>query len=116
MKRTGVFCASDYPRYNLIKDLVHHILSECDVHDGLCRSGEIFYQVFMSLGTIVNRETNLYGVEIMPDLDLCRSQRHQRAMTNAVKSNLLDVGWDVLEMSVNEGTPGIDGVRGRVCC
>ena len=31
-----------------------------------------------------------------------------------MKSNLPDAGWNVLETSVNEGTPSIDGVRGRV--
>ena len=33
---------------------------------------------------------------------------------NAVKGNLLDMGRDVLETSVNEGTPSIDSVRGRI--
>jgi len=35
-------------------------------------------------------------------------------MTNAMESNLVDVGWDVLETSVNGGPPRIDGVRGRI--
>ena len=35
-------------------------------------------------------------------------------MANAVKGNLLDMDRDVLETSVNEGTPGIDGVCGHV--
>ena len=35
-------------------------------------------------------------------------------MTNAVEGDLLNVGRDVLEASVDEGTPSIDGVRGRV--
>ena len=60
-----------YPKYKLIEDLVHHILSRCDVRDGLC--GEIFYQIFISLRAIVCQEANLHGVEIMPGLDLCRS-------------------------------------------
>ena len=62
-----------YPKCKLIEDLVHHILSGCDVHDGLCRYGEIFYQIFMSLRAIIGREANLHGMEIMPSLDLRRS-------------------------------------------
>ena len=65
--------SSVYPKYKLIEDLVHHILSGCDVHDGLYRCGEIFYQIFMSLRAIVGREAKLHGVEIMPGLDLHRS-------------------------------------------
>ena len=71
MKEESLFIGS--PKYNLVEDFVHHILSGCDVHDGLRRYGEIFYQIFMSLRTIANREANLHGVEIMPDLDLRRS-------------------------------------------
>ena len=37
-------------------------------------------------------------------------------MTNAVEGNLLNMGQDVLEMSVNEGTPSIDGVYSRIRC
>ena len=35
-------------------------------------------------------------------------------MTNAMEGDLLNVSQDVLEMSVDEGTPSIDGVRGHV--
>ena len=61
------------PKYNLVEDFVHHILSGCDVHDGFCRYSEIFYQVLMSLKAIANREANLHGVEVMPGLDLRHS-------------------------------------------
>ena len=33
-----------------------------------------------------------------------------------MESNLLDVGWNVLETNVNEGPPRIDSVRGRILC
>ena len=33
---------------------------------------------------------------------------------NAVEGNLLNVGQDVLETSVNEGTSSIDGIHGRI--
>ena len=71
MKEKSLFIGS--PKYNLVKDFVHHILSEYDVHDGLRRYGEIFYQIFMSLKAIANQEANLHGTKIMPDLDLRRS-------------------------------------------
>ena len=71
MKEKSLFIG--FPKYNLIEDFVHHILSGCDVHDGLCHCGEIFYQIFMSLRAIANREANLHGVEIMPSLDLRHS-------------------------------------------
>ena len=34
-------------------------------------------------------------------------------MTNVIERDLLNQGQDVLEMSIDEGTPSIDGVRGR---
>ena len=71
MKEESLFIGS--PKYNLVKDFVHHILSRCDVHDGLRRYGEFFYQVLMSLRAIANREDNLQGMEIMSGLDLCHS-------------------------------------------
>ena len=71
MKEKSLFIVP--PKYNLIKDFVHHILSGCDVHDGLRRCGEIFYQIFMSLRAIVSREANLHGMEILLGLDLRRS-------------------------------------------
>ena len=71
MKEKSLFIG--FPKYNLVEDFVHHILSGCDVHDGLCRSSEIFFQIFMSLRAIVGREANLHGTEIMPSLDLHRS-------------------------------------------
>ena len=58
------------PKYNLVEDFGYHILSRCDVHDGLRRYGKIFYQALMSLRAIVNQEANLHGVEVMPGLDL----------------------------------------------
>ena len=70
MKEKSLFVGS--PKYNLIEDFVHHILSGCDVHDGLRRCGEVFHQIFMSLRAIANREVDLQGVEVMPDLDLRR--------------------------------------------
>ena len=72
-RRKILFIDQFCPKYKLIEDIVYHILSGCDVHDGLRRYGEIFYQIFMSLRAIANREANLHGVEIMPGLDLRRS-------------------------------------------
>ena len=74
MKEKSLFIVS--PKYNLVKDFVCHILSGCDVHDGLRRCGEIFYQVFMSLRAIANWESNLHGMELVPCPDLRRGQRH----------------------------------------
>ena len=61
------------PKYKLIKDLVHHILSGCDVYYGLHCHGEFFKQVLALLRAIANREANLHGVELMPGQDLHRS-------------------------------------------
>ena len=35
-------CSSDDPRYNLTKDLVHHILGGCDVYYGLRCHDKLF--------------------------------------------------------------------------
>ena len=35
-------------------------------------------------------------------------------MTNVMEVDLLNMGRDVLEASIDEGTPSIDGVRGHV--
>ena len=102
------------PKYNLIEDFVHHILSGGDVHNGLYRCGEVFYQIFMPLRAITSREANLHGIERVPSLDLRHGQRHRHTMTNTMEGDLLNVGQDVLETSINGRTPSIDGIRGRV--
>ena len=68
MKRIGVFCALDYPKYKLIKDLVHYILSGCVVHYGLRCHDKLFQQVLMFFRAITRGETNLYSVEFVPSL------------------------------------------------
>ena len=60
----------DYPKNKLIKDLVHYILSGCDVYYGLHGHGEFFEQVFMLLRAITHWEASLHGVELIPGLDL----------------------------------------------
>ena len=61
-----------YPKYKLIEDLVHYILSRCDVYNGLHGNDEFFEKVPMSLRAIANQEANLHGVEVIPGLDMRR--------------------------------------------
>ena len=68
----------------------------------------------MFLKAIAHWETSLHGMELVPSLDLCRGQRHRRTMTNAVEGDLPNADRDVLETSADKGTPGIDGVYGRI--
>ena len=107
-------CSLIRPEYKLIKDLVHHILSRCDVHNGLSRDDKLFEQILMLLGAIAHWETRLHGVELVPSLNLRRGWCHRCAVTNTVESNLLDVGQDVVEASVDEGAPSINGIRGHI--
>ena len=58
------------PKYNLIKDLVHHIQSGCDVYYGLRCNGEFFKQVLVLLRAVAHWETSLHSVELVPSLDL----------------------------------------------
>ena len=112
MKEKSLFIGS--PKYKLIKDLVHQILSGCDVYYGLRCHGEFFKQVLMLLRAIAHWETSLHGMEFVPSLDLHHGQRHRRTMTNAMEGDLLNADRDILEMSIDRGTPGIDDVHGRV--
>ena len=107
-------CSLNDPRYNLTKDLVHHILGGCDVYYGLHCHDKFFEQVLMLLRAIAHWETSLRGMELVPSLDLCRSQRHRRTMTNTVEGDLPNANWDVSEMSGDKGTPRIDGIHGCV--
>ena len=116
MERTGVFVHQGYPKYKLIKDLVHHILSGCDVYYGLRCHDEFFEQVLMLLKAVAHWETSLHGVELIPSLDLCRGQRHRRTMMNAVEGDLPNADRDILETSIDRGTPRIDGICGRIRC
>ena len=68
----------------------------------------------MLLGAIAHWETSLHGVELVPSLDLRHGQRHQRTMMNAMKSDLLDVGRNVMEAGIDEGPPSVDGIHGRI--
>ena len=69
----------------------------------------------MFLKAIAHWEASLHGMELVPSLDLRRGQRHHCTMTNAMKGDLLNADQNVMEASVNEGTPSIDGICGRVC-
>ena len=109
MKEKSLFIGS--PKYRLIKDLVHHILSRCDVHYGLRCHNEFFEQVLMFLRAIAHWETSLHGVELVPGLDLRCGQRHRCAMTNAVEGDLLNAGRDVLEASIDEGAHSVNSIR-----
>ena len=74
MKEKSLFIGS--PKYKLIKDLVHHILSRCDVYYGLRCHGEFFKQVLVLLKGVAYWETGLHGMELVPCLNLHRCQRH----------------------------------------
>ena len=104
------------PKYKLIKDIVYHILSGCDVHDGLRYIDKVFYQLLVLLGDVAHQETNLHGMEIVPDLDLCHGQRHRCATTDAMKGDLLDVDRNIMEEGADEGALGVDGHFGHVRC
>ena len=80
------------PKYKLIKDIVYHILSGCDVYDGLRCINEVLDQLLVLLGAIAHRETSLHGMELITGLDLHHSQCHRCAMMDAKKDNLLDTG------------------------
>ena len=68
----------------------------------------------MFLRVVAHWEASLHGMDLVPSLDLRRGQRHRRTMTNTVKGNLLNVGQNVMEASVNKGTPSIDVVYGCI--
>ena len=109
-------CSSGYPKYKLIEDLVHYILSGCDVHYGLRCHDKLFQQVLMFFRAIARWETSLHGVEFVPSLNLCHGQRHRRTMTNTVEGDLLNTGWNVMETRIDKGATGIDGINSCVCC
>ena len=68
----------------------------------------------MLLRAIAHQKASLHGVELIPGLDLRHGQRNRRTMTNTVEGDLLNVGQNVLEASVDEGTLSIDGVHNHV--
>ena len=68
----------------------------------------------MFLGAVTHWETSLHGMELVPSLDFCRGQRHRHTMTNAVEGDLLDAGQNVMQEGVDEGSPSVDGIHGRV--
>ena len=68
----------------------------------------------MFLRAVAHWEASLYGVELIPNLDLCRGQRHHCTMTNVVKGDLLNAGRNVVEMGIDEGAPSIDGIHGHI--
>ena len=68
----------------------------------------------MFLRAIAHWEVSLHGVELVPSMNLRCGQRHCRTVTNALKGDLLNMGRNVMEASVNEGTLSINGVHGHV--
>ena len=104
----------DYPKNKLIKDLVHYILSGCDVHYGLRCHDELFQQVLMFFRAVARWETSLHGVEFVPSLNLCHGQRHRRTMTNTMEGDLLIAGRNIVETSIDKEATGIDGINSHV--
>ena len=70
----------------------------------------------MFFRAIARWETSLHGMEFVPSLNLCRGQRHRRAMTNTVEGDLLNAGQNVMETSIDKGAAGIDVVNSHVRC
>ena len=68
----------------------------------------------MFFRAIAQWETSLHGMEFIPSLNLCCSQRHCSAMTNAVEGDLPNMGRNIVEMSIDKGAAGIDGINSRV--
>ena len=85
-------------------------MSGCDVHNGL----RCVDKLLVLPGAISHREAGLHGVELIPGLDLRHGQRHRRAMMDTMKGDLLDVGWDVMEASIDEGALGVDDHHSHV--
>ena len=75
MKEKSLFIVS--PKYNLAENFIHHILGGCDVHNGLRCIDKLLDQLLVLLGAIAHWETGLHGMELVPGLDLHRSQRPQ---------------------------------------
>ena len=53
-------------------------------------------------------------MELVPSLDLHHVQRHQCAMMNTMKGDLLDAGWNIMEAGIDEGAPSIDGRHSHI--
>ena len=68
----------------------------------------------MFFRAIARWETSLHGMEFIPSLNLCRGQRHRRAMTNTVEGDLLNMGRNVVETSIDKEATGIDSVNSRI--
>ena len=68
----------------------------------------------MFLRAVTHWETSLHGAELVPSLDLRRSQCHCRTMTNAVEGDLLNAGQNIMKASIDEGATGIDGIHSRI--
>ena len=69
----------------------------------------------MFFRVVARWETRLHSVEFVSSLNLCRSQRHRRTMTNTMEGDLLNMGQNVMETSIDKGAAGIDGVNSRFC-
>ena len=68
----------------------------------------------MLLEAVTHWETGPHGMELILGLDLCRDQHHRCTTTDAVKGDLLDMGRDIMEASVDEGAPDVDDRRSHV--
>ena len=102
------------PKYKLIKDIVYHILSGCDVHNGLHCINEFLDQLLVLLEAVAHREIGLHGMELVPGLDQRRGQHHRCAMMKAMKGDLLDVGQNIMKAGIDEGALGVDGLHSHI--
>ena len=76
-----------------------------------CRVGgarEILNQTLMLPRVRRIWKTMVKKTKIVARTGLCSSQRHGSTMTNAMKSDLPDMVWDVMQVNHRNGAPSID--------
>lgn len=98
-----------------MKDLVYNGSRWDNVNDGLGMLVEVLDQPLMVLGVFSDREAVVHRAELVAGLQLSCSKAVGDAIADAVESDLLGAGLDVLEAIHQQVAPGVHRIGGVGC-
>ena len=108
LKMKRLFASVNYYKLKARKHFVHYVIGLGSKGYRVGGIEEIPNQALKILRVFGGWKTMGKKSNLMARAGLRSSQRHGNTMTNAMKNDLSDMVWDVVQVNHQHGTPGID--------
>ena len=108
LKMKTLSASFTYYKLKARKHFVHYVFGLGSKGYGVGGVEEILDQVLMILRVFGGWKTMEKKSKLVARASLRSSQCHGSIMTNAMKSNLSNAVWDVIQVNHQHGTPSID--------